>query len=158
MDLYLLTHAAALIALLGTAAVYGTDVFCAIVLRPALESVDDATLVAVMGRVHRYGDKRMTVPGVVGIVATVISTVLAAVAGHGIQAAAAGIALVALSTWLALYAAVSAPINKQMTGAADAGESLSNGRALQAKWDSIINTRAILQAIAVAALGAVLIL
>ena len=41
MDLDLITRAAALIAVLGTAVVYGTDVFCAIVLRPALASVDD---------------------------------------------------------------------------------------------------------------------
>ena len=57
-----ITRSAALIAVLGTAVVYGTDVFCAIVLRPALASVDDRALVAVTGRVHRYGDRRMPVP------------------------------------------------------------------------------------------------
>lgn len=36
MDLDLVTRVAVLIAALGTAVVYGTDVFCAIVLRPAL--------------------------------------------------------------------------------------------------------------------------
>ena len=35
MGLDFITRAAALIAVLGTAVVYGTDVFCAIVLRPA---------------------------------------------------------------------------------------------------------------------------
>ena len=68
MDLDLITRAAALIAVLGTAVVYGTDVFCAIVLRPALALVDDRALVAVMGSVHRYGDRRMPVPGVLGVV------------------------------------------------------------------------------------------
>ena len=67
MDLDLITRAAALIAVLGTAVVYGTDVFCAIVLRPALALVDDRALVAVMGSVHRYGDRRMPVPGVLGV-------------------------------------------------------------------------------------------
>ena len=57
----------ALIAVLGTAVVYGTDVFCAMVQRPALAHVDDRALVAVMGNVHRYGDRRMPVPGVLGI-------------------------------------------------------------------------------------------
>ena len=39
MALDLITHAAGLTAVLGTAAVYGTDVFCAIAMRPALASV-----------------------------------------------------------------------------------------------------------------------
>ena len=80
MALDLITRAAALIAVLGTAVVYGTDVFCAIVLRPALALVDDRALVAVMGSVHRYGDRRMPVPGVLGIMATATSAVLATVA------------------------------------------------------------------------------
>ncbi|WP_142278343.1 hypothetical protein [Mycobacterium europaeum] len=100
-----------LLAVLGTALVYGTDVFCAIVLRPALTSIDDDALVAVMGSVHRYGDRRT-----------------------------------------ALYTQVSAPINRQLTAAADAGRPLPSGRVLQAKWDSIINARAVLQGLAVAAL------
>jgi len=54
---------AALIAVMGTAVVYGTDVFCAMVLRPALTRVDDRALCAVTGFVHRYGDRRMPVPG-----------------------------------------------------------------------------------------------
>ena len=44
--------------------IYGTDVFSAIVLRPALALVDDRTLVSIMGRVHDFGDRRLRVPGV----------------------------------------------------------------------------------------------
>jgi hypothetical protein len=51
-----------------------------------------------------------------------------------------------------LYTQVSAPINRQLTAAADASQSLPNGRALQAKWDSIIDARAVLQGLALAAL------
>src|SRR4029079_9516703 len=91
-----LTRAAALIAVLGTAVVYGTDVFCAIVLRPALAVGDDRALVAVIGSVHRYGDRLMPVPGVLGILATATSTVLATVAAHWAQAIAAGAAAVPL--------------------------------------------------------------
>jgi hypothetical protein len=47
----------ALIAVLGTAVVYGTDVFCAVVQRPALAVVDDRALVAVMGDVHHHADR-----------------------------------------------------------------------------------------------------
>jgi hypothetical protein len=152
MDLEVIARVAALVAVLGTAVVYGTDVFCAIVLRPALATVDDGALVSVMGRVHRYGDRRMPVPGVLGIVGAAASAVLAALAGQWFGAAAAGVALVVLLVWLALYLTVSAPINRQLTTAAETGQALPNGRALQDKWDGIIGARAILQGIAVAAL------
>jgi len=158
MGLDLIIRAAALIAVLGNAVVYGTDVFCAIVLRPALELVDDRALVAVTGSVHRYGDRRMPVPGVLGVLATATSAVLATVAAHWAQAIAAGAALVLLLVWLALYTRVSAPINRQLTAAADAGKALPNGRALQAKWDSIIGARAMLQGLALAALCVVLMI
>ena len=152
MAIGLFTRAAALIAVLGTAVVYGTDVFGAIVLRPALASIDDDALVAVTGRVHRYGDRRMPLPGVLWFAATTVSAALAAVAAHWAQAVAAGVALVVLSIWLVLYTQVSAPINRQLTAAADAGSPLPNGRALQAKWDSVIGVRAWLQGLAVAGL------
>ena len=45
----LLSQVAALAAIMGTGVVYGTDVFSALVQRPALSRVDDATLTAVMG-------------------------------------------------------------------------------------------------------------
>jgi hypothetical protein len=156
MALDLISRAAALIAVLGTAVVYGTDVFSAIVLRPALASVDDRALVTVMGSVHRYGDRRMPAPGVLGVLATATSAVLAAVAAHWAQAIAAAAALVLLLVWVALYARVSAPINRQLTAAAGAGQPLPNGRALQTKWDRIIGARAMLQGLALAALCVVL--
>ena len=108
----------ALIAVLGTAVVYGTDVFCAMVQRPALAHVDDRALVAVMGNVHRYGDRRMPVPGVLGIAAAVVSAVIAAASGRWAQAIAAGVAVGLLVVWLGLYLWVSAPINRQLTAAA----------------------------------------
>lgn len=157
MTIDLLIRIAALVALLSTAVVYGTDVFCAIVLRPALAAVDDRALVAVTGNVHRYGDRRMPVPGVLGIAAAAAAAVLAAVGSHWAQAAFAS-ALVPLLIWLALYLRVSAPINRRLTAASDAGLPLSDGRALQAAWDRIINLRAALQGVAVAALGITLVL
>ena len=152
-----LIRIAALIAVLGNAVVYGTDVFCAMVLRPALASVDDDALVAVTGSVHRYGDRRMPVPGGIGIFAAAVTAVLAAVTAHWIQAIAAGAAVLLLAIWLVLYTQVSAPINRQLTAAADARQPLPNGRVLQAKWDSIIGARALLQGLALAALCVALI-
>ncbi len=60
--------------------------------------------------------------------------------------------------WLVLYTRMSAPINRQLTAAAEAGRALPNGRVLQAKWDSVIGARAALQGLAVAALCAVLMI
>jgi hypothetical protein len=157
MDWELVIRAAALIAVLATAVVYGTDVFCALVLRPALAAVDDRALVAVMGRVHRYGDQRMPAPGVLGILATAAAVAAAVVSAHWAQAIAAAAALVLLVVWIALYATVSAPINRRLTAAAETGDVLPNGRALQRDWDRIIGLRATLQGLAVAALCAALV-
>lgn len=142
----------ALVAVLGTAVVYGTDVFCAMVQRPALAHIDDRALLAVTGNIHRYGDRRMPVPGVLGLVAAVASAVFAAASGHWAQASAAGAAVGLLLVWLLLYLRVSAPINQQLIAGADRPELPTNARALQRNWDKIITTRALLQGLAVAAL------
>ncbi len=147
-----LVHITALIAVLGTGVVYGTDVFCAMVQRPALAAIDDRALVAVMGNVHRYGDRRMPLPGVVGMLAGATSAALAAAAGRWNQAVPAAIAVALLAVWLVLYARISKPINRQLTAAAATGDTPADARALQGKWDRIIDARAIIQGLAVASL------
>ena len=142
----------ALIAVLGTAVVYGTDVFCAMVQRPALARVDDRALLAVMGNIHRYGDRRMPVPGVLGLVAAAISAAFAAASGRWTHAAAAGVAVALLLVWLVLYLRVSAPINHQLIAGADHPELPTDARALQRNWDKVITIRATLQGLAVTAL------
>jgi hypothetical protein len=142
----------ALIAVLGTGVVYGTDVFCAMVQRPALAHVDDRALLAVMGNIHRYGDRRMPVPGVLGVVAAVISVALAAAAGRWSQAGVAGVAVGLLLAWLVLYLRVSAPINRELTAAASQLRPTLDTRALQRNWDKVITVRAALQGLAVAGL------
>jgi hypothetical protein len=148
----------ALIAVLGTAVVYGTDVFCAMVQRPALARVDDRALLVVMGNIHRYGDRRMPVPGMLGMIAAAISAVLAAVSGRWAQAGAAGIALGLLLVWLVIYLRVSAPINRQLTGAVDQPGAVVDARALQGNWDAVITVRAVLQGVAVTALCVTLLI
>jgi hypothetical protein len=153
-----MAHVFALIAVLATAVVYGTDVFCALVQRPALAHVDDRVLLAVMGNVHRYGDRRMPIPGVIGIVAAVVSAVFAAASGRWAQVIAAGVALGLLVVWLALYLSFSKPINRQLTAASDQADSVVDARALQQKWDSVITIRAVLQGLAVTALCTALLI
>jgi hypothetical protein len=148
----------AVIAVLGTAVAYGTDVFCAMVQRPALARVDDRALLAVMGNIHRYGDRRMPLPGVIGLVGAAISAGLAAATGRWAPAGAAGIAVVLLVVWLVVYLRVSAPINRELTAAADQSAPATDARALQRNWDAVITARAVLQGLAVAALCATLLM
>jgi hypothetical protein len=147
----------ALVAVLGTGVVYGTDVFCAMVQRPALARVDDRVLLAVMGNVHRYGDRRMPVPGVLGLVAAAICAVFAAASGRWTQAIAAGVAVGLLLVWLLIYLRVSAPINRRLIAAADQPDPPVNARELQHNWDRVITIRAVLQGLAVTALCAALL-
>jgi len=152
----LFSQLAALLAIVSTGIVYGTDAFCALVQRPALARVDDATLTAIMGNVHRFADRRMPVPGILGVTAAAAS-VLAAVAGHPAGSATAGAAFLLLVVWVLLYLRISAPINRRLTAAADAHETPANARTLQRDWDRIIVPRAVLQGLAVLALGVSLI-
>ena len=145
----LVSQLAALAAIVGTGVVYGTDVFCALVQRPALARVDDATLTAVMGNLHRFADRRMPAPGILGAAAAGAAAALAAAADRTATAAAA---FLLLAGWLVLYLRISAPINRTLTAAADARETPSNARALQRDWDRTIIPRAVLQGLAVAAL------
>jgi hypothetical protein len=147
-----LARVAALIGVLGTAVVFGTDVFCAMVQRPALARIDDRALVAVMGNVHRYGDRRMPLPFVLGVIAAAASAAVAAAAGRWTTAIMAATALALLLVWIVLYLRVSAPINRVLTAAAQAHDVPANARVLQANWDRVINARAALQGLAVCAL------
>lgn len=147
----------ALISVLGTAVVYGTDVFCAVVLRPTLAAVDDRALVTVMGNMHRYADRRMPAPGALGGIAAIASAALFAVAGQWIQSIAALCAVVLLLAWIVLYVRISAPINRELTQAAASQQVTANARALQSNWDRIITARAALQGLAVVALCLTLI-
>ena len=152
------SHVLAGVALMTGAVIYGTDVFCAIVQRPALARVDDRTLTSMMGRVHQYGDRRLPVPGALSVAAAALAAITAAIAGHAAAAAAAGGAVAALVVWLIIDLRISAPVNRTLTADAASGHVPPDARSLQRRWDSVITTRALLQAVAVAALCAALAL
>jgi hypothetical protein len=151
-----LSHVLAAIALMASAVIYGTDVFCAIVQRPALAHADDRALTSVMGRVHEYGDRRLPLPGALGITAAALAAITAAIAGHAAVEATAAAAVTAQAVWLIIYLRISAPINHTLTAAAKTGRVPPDARSLQRKWDGVITARAILQAVALAALCAAL--
>lgn len=124
--------------------------------RPALAHVSDRALTSVMGRVHEYGDRRLPLPGALGITAAALAAVTAAIAGNPGTAAAAGTAVAAQALWLIIYLRISAPINHTLTAAAKSGHVPSDARSLQFRWDGVITARVILQAAAVASLCATL--
>jgi hypothetical protein len=109
-----------------------------------------------MGRVHEYGDRRLRLPGALGITAAALAAITSAIAGHPGTAAAAATAVAAQALWLIIYLRISAPINRTLTAAAKAGRVPSDARSLQHRWDGVITARAILQAAAAASLCAAL--
>jgi hypothetical protein len=143
----------ALVGIAGTAIIYGTDVFSALVLRPAASQATDSSIADLIGRIHQYGDQRLPVPGVAAIIAAALAT---GFARSTTTRAAAGTALLALAIWLAIYLGISAPVNRRLRAAASSHTVPSDTRALQQRWDSVIWFRAGLQTIALAGLLIVL--
>jgi len=127
-------------AILALGVVYGTDMFFAVVARPALEHVSEASLTEVMGRLHEVADRRMPLFGVLGMACT-LGLIAAAPSLYAI------VAFGALLIHLGLYFRVSKPVNATLT-AANRGESLPDARQLQRRWDSVIVPRALVLGIA----------
>ncbi|SEH88220.1 protein of unknown function [Mycolicibacterium rutilum] len=147
----------AVAAILANAVVYGTDVFGAIVLRPAVASVDDRTLTQLLGHIHRIADRRFSVIGAVGLIAAVATAVAAAVGGRWVSAAAAALAAVALIGFLVVYTRISKPVNTVLTAAAVADEVPADARGLQTRWESVIDARVVLQGLALLGLCVALV-
>jgi hypothetical protein len=140
------------LAILANAVIYGTDVFGAIVLRPAIAAVDDRTLTQLLGHIHRIADRRFPAIGAAGLIAAMATAALAGASGHWVSAAAAALATLALVIFLTIYNRVSKPVNTALTAAALADRVPGDARQLQARWDSVINARVALQTLALAAL------
>ena len=144
-----LADIAVLVAIFSTAIIYGTDLFCALILRPAASGASDASVADLLGRVHEYGDRRLPLPGVLSIIATALASATNDSAPARIGGA---LALAALLLWLAIYLRISAPINKRLRAAAANHTVPADTRELQQRWDSVIWARAIFQTIALAGL------
>ncbi|WP_109527857.1 MULTISPECIES: DUF1772 domain-containing protein [Nocardia] len=148
----------AVAAVLANAVVYGTDVCGAVITRSVNRKLDDATVTISAGWGHYYGDRRMPIVGAGGMIAAVLTLLIALAAGQIGAAVAAGITVTALLTWLAFYVRVAKPINSRQTAAALSGVIPADARALQDRWDSILKYRVTLQFIAIAGLCTALIL
>lgn len=122
----LVSQLAALAAIVGTGRVYGTDVFCALVQRPALARVDAATLTAVMGTCT--ASQTAACPPQESSVSPQPPPSPQQPTGTTAAATAAA-AFLLLVGWLVLYLRISAPVNRTLRAAADAHETPSNARA-----------------------------
>ncbi len=139
-----------LVAMLSAGVVYGTDVFFAVVGRPALNRASDAALTEVMGRLHEVGDARMPMFGATALVST-----LALVFTTGLGSSSSQFALLALAglgTQLGAYLGVARAVNVAQTAAAQQGVTPPNARELQRRWDSVITLRAVGTLVGVASL------
>lgn len=135
-------------ALLGAAAVYGTDIFFSVVGRTALTRVSDSALVETMGRFHEVADRRMPIFGVIGIAGALASIAFSRDAWPWAVSAVA-----AQVVWIVVYRTVAAPVNAELTQQARMGSVPTDARALQARWDSVIVARVFLMGVAVVALA-----
>ena len=140
------------LAILANAVIYGTDVFGAIVQRPAIAAVDDRTLTQSLGHIHRVADRRLKLITISGLIAAVATAAVAAAGEHWVAAAGGALAALAVIIFIAVYTQVAKPVNTALTAAALAQRVPDNARQLQARWDSVINGRVALQTIALVAL------
>jgi hypothetical protein len=46
-----------LVAVFSAAIIYGTDLFCALIVRPAAIGAADTSVADLIGRIHEYGDQ-----------------------------------------------------------------------------------------------------
>jgi Domain of unknown function (DUF1772) len=120
-----------LVGILCTAVVCGADMFFLTCGRPALRLASSSAGTEVMGFFHMFGDVRMPIWGV----AAILSNTLLAVLSRSEQRWLYLASLFMLILFVVAYGRWSKPINQIQTKAAKTGESLNNGRELQAKWD-----------------------
>src|SRR5262250_1358644 len=123
--------AVSLVGILSTAVVCGTDMFFLTIGRPALKLAPPSAGTEVMGFFHMFADARMQIWGVLAI----LSNFLLAVLSRSEQCWFYFASLLMLILFVISYLRLSKPINQIQTEAAKNGESLNNGRELQALWD-----------------------
>src|SRR5215469_16563277 len=117
--------------ILSTAVVCGTDMFFLTVGRSALRLASPSAGTEVLGFFHMFADARMPIWGV----SAILSNLLLAVLSRSEQRWFYLASLLMLILFLIGYLRLSKPINQVQTEAAKKGETLNNGRELQASWN-----------------------
>jgi len=126
-----------LVGILSTAVVCGTDMFFLTIGRPALRLASPSAGTEIMGFFHMFADARMPIWGVSALLSNFLLVVLSRSGQRWFYFAS----LLMLILFVVIYARLSKPINRLQTEAARTGESLNNGRELQASWDRSVMIR-----------------
>ena len=124
----------ALVGILSTAVVLGTDMFFLTIGRPALRLASPSAGTEIMGLLHVFADARMPIWGV----SAILSNLVFSNSGQRWHYFAS---LLMLILFVIVYNRWSKPINRLQTEAAKTGERLDNGRELQASWDRSVMIR-----------------
>lgn len=132
--------------LLSAGVVYGTDLFFAVVGRTALSRTNERALTETMGRIHEVGDARMPFFGVAALIST-----LALIFTTGLGSRTSLFAGLAIQ--LTTYLRVAQLVNRTLTAAARQGTVPAAARALQTRWDSVIDLRAVGMVLGMVGLG-----
>ena len=149
MDTTIISQLLLILAILTTGVVYGTDMFHMIAGKKAAALSKDSSIADLLGHTHLVADKRMPAVGIASILCTALFIFINC---KDIAAVCfSGAALAMLLAHLSLYLTVAKPINTKMSQAAIKGIVPENIRALQQRWDSVINYRAGLLALAMIA-------
>jgi len=126
-----------LIGILSTAVVLGTDVFFLTCGRPALRLASSSAGTEVMGFIHMIADARMPI----WVVTEMLCNLLLAMFRRSEPRWFYFASLLMLILFVIGYLRLSKPINQIQTEAAKKGQSLDNGRELQASWDRSLMIR-----------------
>ena len=126
-----------LVGIVCTAVVCGTDMFFLTVGRPALRLASPSAGTEVMGFIHRFGDARMPIWGVLAILSNFLLALFSKSGHRGLYLAS----LCMLILFVVIYNLLSKPINRLQTEAAKTGGRLDNARELQASWDRSVMIR-----------------
>jgi hypothetical protein len=145
--------AVALIGILCTAVVWGTDMFFLTIGRPALRLATTSAATEVMGFLHMFADARMPVWGISAILSNIFLVFFSRTGQRWFYA----VSVLTLICFVIVYNRLSMPINRLQTEAAKTGRSLANGRELQASWDRSLMIRVPLLAVSMLAQCLVLV-
>jgi Domain of unknown function (DUF1772). len=126
-----------LVGLLSTAVVFGTDMFFLTVGRPALRLASQSAGTEVMGFFHVFGDARMPIWGVLGILSNLSLGLLTRGGDRGLYLLSFSV----LVLFVVIYNRLSKPINRLQTEAAKTGRAIENAREVQASWDRSVMIR-----------------
>jgi hypothetical protein len=131
------TWLVSLVGILSTAVVCGTDMFFLTIGRPALRLASPSAGTEVMDFFHLFAGARMPIWGVLAILSNFLLVVLSRNGQRWFYLAS----FLMLILFVILYNLLSKPINRIQTEAAKTGQTLDNGRELQASWDRVLLIR-----------------